>query len=563
MKINRKIMLSISVMILVLLSTFIPVYLIYRDKDLRTKHEPIIIWRDADFQNFNFEGNGSKENPYLIENYKIITDFKYGIYIKNTFKFFIIQNCYLEASEYGIYIQNIADGTAIIIDNECVNNKIGIEISNSDGIIVANNTCSENIGSTGGGILVKDSALCNITNNNCNHNNPYGMKLENIESCNILNNSCNSNKNEFQGAGIYVFHSTYTCLENNICRDNRKHGIHISVSDHNLVLNNLCEENEFTGIYLNAISFSSVSQNKCLKNKNWYKSNSQGLALYYSSFCIINENTINSNIGNGIFLDSDTNCIVSNNIISNQTGYPKSLYSKYSTYFGYALYCYSSYNISIFNNLCYNNFGSLWAESLQTANISSNSLFNSVNYTCDFYACDNLIFKNNILNENKEGINFYETNSSLIIFNLIQETETYALSLLHNSRDNIIHHNSFIDNNLGGFSQAFDEGIGNTWYDNVSLHGNYWNDWVSGNYSIDGSANSEDPYCLIENPVDILFSMRVDNLKLFNKITNLYVISFLSNLHYNTMLEFSCFLLVIPLKYRKEQIKTNQECGFT
>ena len=63
-----------------------------------------------------------------------------------------------------------------------------------------------------------------------------------------------------------------------------------------------------------------------------------------------------------------------------------------------------------------------------------------------------------------------------------------------------VHHNSFRNNNLGGSSQALDSGFDNTWYDYQTFEGNFWNDWVVGSYSIDGTANAVDPYPLIVDP---------------------------------------------------------------
>ena len=65
--------------------------------------------------------------------------------------------------------------------------------------------------------------------------------------------------------------------------------------------------------------------------------------------------------------------------------------------------------------------------------------------------------------------------------------------------------NIFIDNFIGGTSQALDDGINNTWFDKNTNEGNYWSDWLGvGNYTIDGEANSEDPYPLSSPPIIII-----------------------------------------------------------
>ena len=60
-------------------------------------HSPIVIDGDDDFtsQNGVTGGSGSIDDPYRIENWSITTDgiAHYGIEIRNTTAFFIIQNC--------------------------------------------------------------------------------------------------------------------------------------------------------------------------------------------------------------------------------------------------------------------------------------------------------------------------------------------------------------------------------------------------------------------------------------------------------------------------------------
>jgi parallel beta-helix repeat protein len=96
------------------------------------------------------------------------------------------------------------------------------------------------------------------------------------------------------------------------------------------------------------------------------------------------------------------------------------------------------------------------------------------------------------------------SHNSSLTYNLFQENIGYGLSL-GSSFNCTIHHNSFIDNNLGGTSQASDEGEGNIWYDNSTKEGNFWSDYSdSGNYTIYneyGDPVSFDLYPLSESPL--------------------------------------------------------------
>lgn len=533
MKISRQSFIGISIGILIFLSTFVTFYFIFVPKSYPIKNMPIIILQDDDFNDFDFLGDGTIDNPFLIDNYKITTKSKYSIFIINTFKYFVIQNCYVNGKEYGIYLDNIADGTATIKDNLCSGNEIGIRLSHSNNITITNNICSNNEGSSGVGIFLSDAAFCNITNNYCYSNEFYGIKLEECSYCYLFNNTCTENSFRLFSSGLFVFQSTHVILENNTCNSNeRGYGIHISVSTNTIVRNNTCEENFLMGIYLTSSPYSLIIDNIISRNGPWYIDDSHGIMLQYSSYCNLTRNIINSNIGNGIYLLSSSNCYVFNNEINNQIKYFTDWNSPHDTFFGFAVYClYCSY-ITILDNQGSNNYGSCWVEISNDINISSNIWENDENYSIEIYEGSNCTIQNNIIDTNEAGIHITLTTSSIVMYNLITNSESYGLSFYRNSSNNIVHHNSFINNNLGGTSQGYDEGIDNVWYENITEEGNYWTDWSgSGNYSIDGPSNSVDPYCLIDNPLEMQSYTLLANLDLFSTIlkndlsNNLHVFS--------------------------------------
>ncbi|GAH60871.1 unnamed protein product, partial [marine sediment metagenome] len=74
--------------------------------------EQIKISSDQDFIDLGFSGTGSESDPYLIENLDITGDsYSDNIEIKNTTKFFVIQNCYLISGHHAISISDVALGT--------------------------------------------------------------------------------------------------------------------------------------------------------------------------------------------------------------------------------------------------------------------------------------------------------------------------------------------------------------------------------------------------------------------------------------------------------------------
>ena len=113
------------------------------------------------------------------------------------------------------------------------------------------------------------------------------------------------------------------------------------------------------------------------------------------------------------------------------------------------------------------------------------------------YLCDDILINENILSDgNGVGINMRTTTNSNITWNEFTDHPDHAVSIWQGGGNNIIHHNRFTDNNPGGTSQAADYSSNNVWYDATTNQGNWWNDWTGGDYRIDGTSESVDPYPL-------------------------------------------------------------------
>ena len=84
MKLNRKIALygSVGILLVVAAAIIVPTVLNYRQKPIFD--DPIIIWSDKDFKLYDFIGNGTESDPYIIENLKLTTTAENGIYIRRT-----------------------------------------------------------------------------------------------------------------------------------------------------------------------------------------------------------------------------------------------------------------------------------------------------------------------------------------------------------------------------------------------------------------------------------------------------------------------------------------------
>ncbi|MHA1199245.1 MAG: NosD domain-containing protein [Candidatus Heimdallarchaeaceae archaeon] len=479
-----------------------------------TPHLAIEIISDINFTDYGFSGSGIENDPYIIERYNITTTESKGVYISGTTKYFAVRNCYIDAAEEGIHIYNVAYGTATIDNNTCCNNNgDGISIEFSSNSTISNNICNNN---NLDGIYLYNSGSSTVTNNTCNYNS-YGIDLSYSGSSTVSNNTCCNN-----GRGIEFYDSGSSTVANNTCNNNENWGISLWFCGNLRV-----ENNTFTncGLYIfeNTISayLSSTIENNWVNGKKLgYFTNlvsstiaepiygelilincinvevcnqtlnnaTTGLYLYSCTASIIRNNTISNNSGNGIESVYSENSSISNNTINNNDrgidlgASGSSIITKNTCLNnGYGIFLYDSGSSTLANNICNNtdndsNIYGIWLYSCSGSTLSNN--------TC----CNN----------NYRGIMLEDSDSCVVTYNLLQENEDYGVYLHSNSDDNEIHHNTFIDNNLGGTSQAYDDGVNNYWYDSTTQEGNEWSDWSGGPYLIDGSAGAFDLYPLGE-----------------------------------------------------------------
>ncbi|MHA1202232.1 MAG: right-handed parallel beta-helix repeat-containing protein, partial [Candidatus Heimdallarchaeaceae archaeon] len=199
------------------------------------EHSAISITDDSGFS--AFPGTGTEIDPYLIDGYNITTTSSMGIYISGTTKHFTIKNCYLNASNYGIYIDTVAEGTTTAINNTCSKNtEDGIRLDYSDGSTLADNNCSNN---GYNGLHLYESGSATLTNNTCSNTGLYGIILVSSDNSTLTNNTCSDN---FDGEGIYLSSSGDSTLTNNTCSDNI-FGIRLDYSGSSTLTNNTCYNN--------------------------------------------------------------------------------------------------------------------------------------------------------------------------------------------------------------------------------------------------------------------------------------------------------------------------------
>ena len=122
------------------------------------KNTPIFIAKDSDFPTYSTGGNGTKQNPYIIENFvfdttkETVTD---PVQIRNTGKNFILRNISIigDQSIYaGIYIYNVYNG--VLTNNSIENCYRGFDLTNSVNFEITKNNLNKNAN----GIYVSSSS---------------------------------------------------------------------------------------------------------------------------------------------------------------------------------------------------------------------------------------------------------------------------------------------------------------------------------------------------------------------------------------------------------------------
>ncbi len=324
------------------------------NKDLRSlsaqAHDPIYIYGNSDLAEFCEIGNGTEENPYVIENYEIDATTDCGINLGYIDHHLIIRNCI-------VYYGNLIETYESIYIEHCEN----VHIYNNE------------IKNSYHGIYLLESANNTISGNNCTSNEHYGIYLDNSDNNIISGNNCTSNEYD----GIYLDNSDNNIISGNNCSLNDENGLTLYFSDENIISGTYCTLNFDDGIYLSYSMKNSITINKCKNNRG------NGIELRDS-----NNNTLSGNncsdhgdlfldYGSGIYLDYDSNYnnISGNVLIKNSDG----------------INIYEGNSNMVFGNNCSNNLEN--GISMGSGTTSSNL---------------NILWKNNFF-DNKDYQTYYES----------------------------------------------------------------------------------------------------------------------------------------------------------
>jgi parallel beta-helix repeat protein len=254
-------------------------------------HEPIVITSDHDFILQGWNGNGTKDSPYLLERVSISNNGT-CISIRNTSVYFRIKSCVLVAgwnegtSCTSFYFSNVTNGAIEACD--VTSNYIGITLAES---VSCEITRCEITGEDAA-IIVQESINCNVSYSTVRDYRGDGIHLANSNGTLILFNSVEGGYDCQEG--IVVTGSSWNCIiENNTVSDHYSRGIRLYDCMKTQVYNNtitrsgnaLVLEESVMGIIKNntftnnafGVSIASYSSNNSLYF-NHFKGNPHGNA---------------------------------------------------------------------------------------------------------------------------------------------------------------------------------------------------------------------------------------------------------------------------------------------
>ncbi|NPD89485.1 MAG: hypothetical protein HGN29_12265 [Asgard group archaeon] len=450
-----------------------------------TSHAPIEIISDDNFTDYGFPGEGTDTNPYRIENLYIQAEVAYGINIKFVRMHFVVQNCLIEDVSTGINLYGISWNSCRIEHNIMTQVSKGIHVySVTNGTIFHNTIEAEYTG-----VDIESAGYLAIINNTISDTMWSGINIDGDAGTIITGN-------KFYNSGIMVSTSlmssldTYT-IENNLVND-KPVGYFKNQDDLDLTTLNY---------YGQIILYN--CQRVTISNQD-LRYSTIGVLAYQCNNMVIYDCDFGYNYAS-ILMDSSDYLYVHNCEFKHNPQWEalRLIYCDncllYENDFEdcYAFYIFYADNITIRGNYFYDVGNAMYLCGLSYITVYENLVIES-NCGVQTSFVDFVEIYDNKFYQNYYGVELTDSNNATIYSNLFQESSAVAIELEDSTENCTIYHNTFVDNVLMGFysSQAYDNGINNIWYNKTLQEGNYWDDWTSGPYDIDGDAGYQDLYPL-------------------------------------------------------------------
>jgi parallel beta-helix repeat protein len=416
---------------------------------------------------YTLTGNGNSTAIFILN--------RNGITVRNM----KISNFYYGIRLIAEHYMGMTSSNNKLLDNSLTNNEYGIYISSSSNNVLRNNSMNNNTRNFGvQGEYANDVDISNT-----------------VDGKAIIYWINQQDRIVPSDAGYVALVNCTHITVQNLNLANNRHGILlVSTTESTITKNHIT--NTGTGIYIQESSSNTISGNNLANNG--YGINGQASSNNISSNNITNNE-------NGLYFTgtSTSNTIFRNNITANTAD---------------GIHLGGSRNTDINENTITNNAenGIIFFES-QDNRIIGNTITGNGNGIKLWFDANNNIVSDNYIANNAIGVLVDDSFDNRIIGNMITENSDWGMQLTGSQNNNVIYHNSFINNNakkeglqvsIPAYRQMGEPwdwlpGNGNVW-DNGTA-GNYWSDYITRypNASEIGSSEIGDtPFYINENNFD-------------------------------------------------------------
>jgi parallel beta-helix repeat protein len=416
-------------------------------------HSPIIINSNLDFESQGWSGNGTQNNPYVIDGLSIITDGEMCVNISNTDAFFVIKDCLISSNSHwdgkwnrGITLGNVTNGR---FENLVITKKWLAFVADS-------------------------SSNCSITESQVSGNS-HAIVINGIHD------------------GEYAEHWT---IFNNTLFDN-----HIGVSLY-YVRQCIVDWNDILGdVHLYETVECTISNNRIEGSQtgDWY---------YYLSFSETVDTLVSNNtmIDTGLafsFLGKPSVQLINNTVNGKPIGYFTNLTDSIICPSDYGqLFLIDCNNVTVRDGTIHNTAQGVWLYNCSEILIDNCTIYSS-GFGATLLWSDNCSVILSDFHDNKHwGVAVVQSTNSIVVANTIYENRGQGIFVPTGGFgfNNTFFHNVICSNGDGSTmsdGNAWDDSHdsqNNAWDDGVSL-GNFWDDYSgTGDYRIPGGARSVDRY---------------------------------------------------------------------
>ncbi|MBS3816007.1 MAG: right-handed parallel beta-helix repeat-containing protein [Candidatus Thermoplasmatota archaeon] len=464
-------------------------------------HDPIWIDNDTDLSDQanqeNWTGNGTSENPYLIEGYEINGNVSgYGIYMGNVTDHFVVKDCQIYNASgnttdgfqnSGLYLNNTINGR--LENNTIFESEIGIYLTDSDENSLVGNTVSKNTY----GLFLSSSEANVIERNDAVGNHKAGMNLTVSDGNQIVKNKVSNNT-----IGIQNWQSSGNSIIKNEMIANEARGISLDTqilsltpSEDNEILDNHVSGSEY-GIYLGPFSNNNKITNNSVSGSTFgvyigiplntdllpipipYGEASISAPLISPRDNVVTENHIENNLFNPysiVFFVSESN-FVDNNTMKNGGMMIQGIFeSDWNTHTITLNNTVNGKPVRYWKNreggTVPKGSGQIILANCTDVEIEGQDL-NEGSIGIQLGFSDNNSITHNTISGAAQGLDLSSSSDNIVTRNKFTMNFLYPVSLMLAS-NNLIYHNNFINN----MAEPMDLGV-NQWTDGYPSGGNYW-----------------------------------------------------------------------------------------